>query len=307
MDNIQNSNKSQAIALLTGSKVKLQKLVPETAFGYSVPDVIRQAEACFRDNPKLNQCDPKTIATSVRYAVQLGLNLHGPLKQAALIPYGDECKFELQYQGLFELIMRTGLYDVLKSKPVHENDLFVVEADDSISHSFTLLNRGPIIGFYSVAKNAKGQYFNEVFSKQDMDELEEMTRKGNHKTPAWKNWYSEMGRKSALKRLIKWIPKTGAHNLREINEAIRIDNEQFEPEVIELKTLDQGKLQKKEMEEREAKEESIKEIALLTQQAEAVLPRDQYAIASTHIKTDTLQECLDSIDLLNSLIKDESE
>lgn len=294
----------EAIQLLNTSQEGLKKLIPETAQGYSVPDIIRQAESCFRDNPKLNQCNPKSVATAVRYAVQLGLNLHGPLKQAALIPYAKDCKFELQYQGLFEILMRSGLYTTLKAKAVHDNDSFTVNEDDSISHSFGLKDRGPIIGFYSVAKHIDGHFYNEVFTKEDMDELEKTTRKSGSQTPAWKNWYGEMGRKSALKRLIKWIPKTGAKNIGNISEAIRIDNEQFEPLIIEPKSIGDGKAQKKEMEEREAKEESIKQIALLSQEAEAKLPREQYTIACTHLKTDTLQECLDSIDLLSSLIDD---
>lgn len=61
----------------------------------------------FRKNPKLGQCDPKSVFASVIMASQLGLE-PGILGQCYLVPYGSECQFIPGWQGIVELINRTG-------------------------------------------------------------------------------------------------------------------------------------------------------------------------------------------------------
>ena len=291
---------SNAIALLEQNRTKLEQLVPATAQGFSVPDIIRQAASCFQDNHKLNNCDPKSIATAVKYAVQLGLNIHGPLKQAYLVPYGDQCKFDLQYQGLLELTMRTGLYKKIVAKVVHENDDFTVNEDDSVSHRFKLSGRGEIVGFYAFAIDKNDNKFTEVFTKEEMDYLESTSRKGSSSTPAWVRWYSEMGRKSALKRLIKWLPKTGAGDAGEVlNTAIKIDNQDFE---LEKKTLEEGEKQRKEMEEAGAFEQSKQDLEKVLEDAKANVSEDQYNGCLKIVKTDNLKSVMQSIDFVKALI-----
>lgn len=292
---------SNAIALLEQNKTKLEALIPKTAAGYSVPDIIRQAGSCFIDNPKLNNCDPRSIATAVKYAVQLGLNIHGPMKQAYLVPYGDQCKFDLQYQGLLELTMRTRLYEKIVSKVVHENDNFVVNDDDSVSHSFGLTNRGEIVGFYAYAIDKKGQKYTEVFTKEDMDFLESTTRKGSSSTPAWKNWYSEMGRKSALKRLIKWLPKSGGLDVEVLDHAIRLDNAQFQ---IEEKTREEGAAQKAQMESEHALEKAKEDLSNVLKDAKDILDDDKFNSVTQYCKDGNLKEVMASIDFINAILQE---
>lgn len=293
---------SNAIALLEQNKSKLESLVPSTAQGFSVPDIIRQAAACFQDNPKLNNCDPKSIATAVKYAVQLGLNIHGPLRQAYLVPYADQCKFDLQYQGLLELTMRTGLYRKIVAKVVHENDDFSVNEDDSVKHSFKLSGRGEIIGFYAFAVDNHGNKFTEVFTKEEMDYLESTTRKGSNQTPAWSRWFSEMGRKSALKRLIKWLPKTGGQDVHLVNQAIELDNQQFEAEVIEPKTTEQGKAQAVEMESAEAIESATEQLMGLVRDAQEKLDQAAFDSVMETVSKKDLKSIMRSIDNLQSVL-----
>lgn len=290
---------TEAIALLEQNRNKLEQLVPTTAQGYSVPDIIRQAAACFQDNPKLNNCDPKSIATAVKYAVQLGLNIHGPLKQAYLVPYGPQCKFDLQYQGLLDLTMRTGIYKKIVAKVVHENDQFEVNEDDSVSHKFKLSGRGEIVGFYAYAIDNNDNKFTEVFTKEEMDFLESTTRKGGSATPAWRNWYSEMGRKSALKRLVKWLPKSGNEAGQVLNEAIKIDNQDFE---LEKKSLEEGEQQRKEMEEGEAFEKAKQDLEKLLEESKEILAEDQYNVCLKIAKTDSLKDVMKSIDFVKALV-----
>lgn len=58
-------------------------------------------------NPKLAQCDPKTIFGSVIVSSQLGLEI-GVAGQAYLVPYGRTCTLVPGWQGYVDLVSRTG-------------------------------------------------------------------------------------------------------------------------------------------------------------------------------------------------------
>jgi len=61
----------------------------------------------FRRNPALAKCDPRSFIGALIKASQLGLE-PGVLGQCYLIPYGRECQFVPGWQGLVDLLSRTG-------------------------------------------------------------------------------------------------------------------------------------------------------------------------------------------------------
>ena len=61
----------------------------------------------FRKNPKLEQCDPRSVFAAVIMASQLGLE-PGINGQCYLVPYKQECQFIPGWKGLVDLINRTG-------------------------------------------------------------------------------------------------------------------------------------------------------------------------------------------------------
>jgi recombination protein RecT len=72
------------------------------------PDrMARIALTCFRQTPKLANCDPMSVLACVVQAAQLGLE-PGINGRAYLIPYGTECQFVPGWKGLLELVNRTG-------------------------------------------------------------------------------------------------------------------------------------------------------------------------------------------------------
>ena len=295
---------TQAIELLNNFKNDLQAMVPQEAQGFNVPDIIRQAESCLNENPALKACDPRSIATAVKYAVQLGLNIHGPLRQAYIVPYKNEAKFDLQYQGLIDLMARTDLYTSIKTGVVHQNDNFRKNEDDSISHSHGFSNRGPIVGFYAVACAKNGANYCELFTREEVEQLEKSTRKGNNITPAWKNWFGEMGRKSVVKRLIKWLPKTGGHGVQTLNRAIELDNESIDITPVETKSIEAGKESKKKMEESESVLMQKAKLESLLLDAQDMLNPDQYHQLVEYVKTDSLENINKSIDTVMTFMSE---
>ena len=61
----------------------------------------------FRKNPKLEQCDPRSVFAAVIMASQLGLE-PGINGQCYLVPYKQECQFIPGWKGLVDLVNRTG-------------------------------------------------------------------------------------------------------------------------------------------------------------------------------------------------------
>lgn len=61
----------------------------------------------FRKNPKLNECDPRSVFASVIIAAQNGLE-PGVMGQGSLIPFGRECQFVPGWRGLVDIANRSG-------------------------------------------------------------------------------------------------------------------------------------------------------------------------------------------------------
>ena len=77
----------------------------------------------FRRNPKLLECDEKSIAAGVMTFAQLGLML-GVNGAGWLIPFKHEATVIIGYQGLVDLCYRSGRVKSIFSDEVYENDVF---------------------------------------------------------------------------------------------------------------------------------------------------------------------------------------
>src|SRR5690606_10495902 len=94
-------------AMLEAYKGEIARALPK----HLNPDAMaRIALTCFRMNPKLADCQPASVFASVIQASQLGLR-PGLMGECYLIPYKDQCTLQLGYQGLLELVRRSGLVE----------------------------------------------------------------------------------------------------------------------------------------------------------------------------------------------------
>lgn len=73
----------------------------------SADRMARIALTCFRQNPALADCEPKSVFAAVILGAQLGLE-PGISGQAYLIPYKKQCQFVPGWQGLVDLVSRAG-------------------------------------------------------------------------------------------------------------------------------------------------------------------------------------------------------
>lgn len=236
-DNMTAVQKS-AIDYLRESKNSLQTLVPLKAVDYSVEHIIRQCESELKDNERLRACNPLSICSAVKESITLGLDISGSFKQASLIPYGKECKLDIQYQGLLDITRRSGLYKTIYAERIKEYDTFEMFNDEHGQHfeHKKSLGDSPVIGYYATATLKDGSLYMATYTKQEIDDLEKKTRKGSKMTPAWANFYDEMAKKTVMKNLLKWIPRTS-----DINRAVTIENEtnhKLPTEFIDVKAVE---------------------------------------------------------------------
>lgn len=104
--------------------------VYEGEIAKALPNVItperfsRIAMTAVTNTPKLAKCTPQSFIGALLIAAQLGVEPNTALGQAYLIPYGNQCQFQLGYKGALDLAYRTGEVRSITAEVVREGDLF---------------------------------------------------------------------------------------------------------------------------------------------------------------------------------------
>jgi len=170
-----------------------------------------------KSSPELSGCTEKSLIGAVIQTVQLGLT-PGNIGHCYYVPFNNkqkdntyrkEIQFILGYRGMVELVNRAGKAVILSTEVVYENDSFKYELGLSpvLKHSPTEGERGSVRGVYCVAKNIVA--FEKVFvylTKEDIDKVRKASKAGNSEYSPWNNWYEEMAKKTAIKRICKLLP-----------------------------------------------------------------------------------------------------
>lgn len=102
----------------------------------------RLALTAFSSSPKLQKCDPKSIAASIMTAGQLGLE-PGVNGAGYLIPYGQTCTFVPGWKGLVDLVSRSGRGTVFTGVIFRDQDYKFTDGArrDLVIHNETDLDR----------------------------------------------------------------------------------------------------------------------------------------------------------------------
>lgn len=173
------------------------------------PDrMARLALTQFRTVPNLRDCDPASIMACVMSAAQLGLE-PGVLGSCYLIPRKNQCTLLVGYQGLLDLIRRSGQVRSIACRVVYEADEF--EVDYGASRVFVHrpnLRRSDerILGFYCHAVLASGE---EQFEWMPLAEVERIRRRSQSGNGGpWATDFAEMGKKTVLRRAAKYLPRS---------------------------------------------------------------------------------------------------
>lgn len=168
---------------------------------------LRIANSALSSNPKLASCSRQSFLAALMTSAQLGLEVNTPLGQAYLIPYGNQCQFQIGYKGLIDLAYRSGQVKTIQAHTVYTNDDFGYELglEPTIRHKPAITNRGEPIHYYAVVKLKDGGDCFAVASKEDIinykNKFSKMANGG-----AWVTNFDEMAKKTVLKQALKYAP-----------------------------------------------------------------------------------------------------
>lgn len=158
--------------------------------------------------PKLAECDPNTILACLMTLSQFGLEPDG--RNAHLIPFWNsqrkvnECVLIIDYKGLAALAKRSGHVSFVHADKVCENDVFQFDKGQVIKHEINFkTERGPAYAYYAMVRYKDGTEQAVAMTKDEVDSIRKRSRAGE--TGPWKSDYDEMGKKTAFRRLSKWL------------------------------------------------------------------------------------------------------
>jgi len=193
----------------------------------------------------LQECTPASLAAAVVNIANVGLTLNPVAKEAAIVyrwngkTRAKEAQLMPMYPGLVKLLTNAGSVRSIVSNVVYENDVFELDIADNlkpVKHKPCLIRakRGTKIGAYSLATLADGTRQAEWMDIEDLhgirarsDSYKYYLKEG--KDCPWTTDEDEMMRKTVLRRLTKWLPRSGVENKYQeaIDTAIDLDNRDY--------------------------------------------------------------------------------
>ena len=215
----QVAKKNDFPAMLEKFKGEIARALPK----HLSPDrMARIALTAFRQTPKLAECDPRSVFAAVIQSSQLGLEV-GLMGEAYLVPYKTTCQLIPGYQGLMKLARNTGQITDIYAHAVRANDTFdiVLGLGQTLTHEplkhggfpASEDERGDIVGFYAVAVFKDGSRTFQAMSRGQVDSIRDgssgyQSAKRFKKDSPWDTHYEQMGLKTVIRRLCKYLPKS---------------------------------------------------------------------------------------------------
>lgn len=184
----------------------------EREIAKALPNVItperfaRMATTAVTQTPALATCTPQSFIGAMLTAAQLGLEPNTPLGQAYLIPYGNNCQFQLGYRGLIELAHRSGDIKSIEAHVVYANDEFDFEfgLNPRLKHKPAKKDRGDAVWVYAVYHTKDDGFGFEVMSVEDINKHRAKYSKA--KSSPWDTAWEEMAKKTVIKKVLKFAP-----------------------------------------------------------------------------------------------------
>lgn len=181
----------------------------------------------FQKNNYLTKMRPDSIKNAIVNVALTGITLNPVMKMAYLVPRKGECVLDISYIGLIKILTDTGSVKNIESKLVYEREPFEIQQGTNpyIKHGIAPTpDKGNIVGVYSIATLNDGSTSVEWMYYQDIVAIanrSESVKSG--KNSPWNSDFSEMARKTVVKRHYKYLPKSDRAILA--STAIDIDHE----------------------------------------------------------------------------------
>lgn len=167
--------------------------------------------------PKLALCTQESLLNCVMQCSALGLEPDG--RRAHLIPFENrktgtvECTLIIDWKGLAELALRSGVIAKLHADVICDHDEFDYDMGDILHHKIDWRkDRGEPYAAYAMAVTKTGEKFVAVMQKWEIERIRDNSqgwkafKQGWAKQSPWQDSPAEMWKKTAFRRLSKWLP-----------------------------------------------------------------------------------------------------
>lgn len=166
----------------------------------------RVALTAIQNTPALANADRRSLFGAFVKLAQDGLLPDG--REAAVVMFGNKAQAMPMIGGILKRIRQSGEVARVSAHVVYENDQFKVSYgfDEDVEHIPPSLDkpRGKPIGAYATAVLKEGSKLLEVMSLEEIEQVRNVSRAA--KNGPWVAWWSEMARKSVMRRLSKRLP-----------------------------------------------------------------------------------------------------
>lgn len=221
-------NESEVMTVLATRQDKIINFIGKDSFYKELSFAIQAVNS----NTALSKCNAIDVAKCVYNLAITGLSLNPVMKLAYLVPMKGEVVVFPSYQGLVKLINDTGSVSVIQAKIVYEGDEFeeIEGSTPQIIHKPKRLTK-KIKMAYACCTLPNGEKMQEVMDLEELEGIRARSegyrafKEGKIKSTPWVSDMTEMCRKTVLKRLVKYIPKTD--RWIKVQEAINLDDMEY--------------------------------------------------------------------------------
>lgn len=222
-----------AFQVLDGLKNQIATALPSDVDPDRFMSIVKTAINQNRD--LLDVQDKQSLYNSCVRAAQDGLAPDG--REGALVifskKHGNSWFKAVQWMpmvnGLVKRAAKSGIK--MDAHVVREHDDFdyALGDDPHITHKVPKLGtpRGEAIGVYAIATLPDGTKKREVMTREDVEKIRAASKASGN--GPWKDWWEEMARKSAIRRLFKLLPlDMMGHDAERFRDAVHRDDELYD-------------------------------------------------------------------------------
>lgn len=175
---------------------------------FNIPRFVQNSVALLNGNDVLAKFAKENGTTQIKAGLIRGafLGLDFLNSEAYLIPYGKTLNFMPSYKGMAKLAQKYSTRPIksIYAKCVKTGDDFseeIINGEPTINYKAMPFNSNEVIGVFAVCQYMDGGIVYEVMSKADVEQCRKSSKAKN--SPAWNSYWSEMAKKTVLRRLCK--------------------------------------------------------------------------------------------------------
>jgi len=203
------------------------------------PDAfVRNIQTAIQLQPELLECTPRSLFAACMKAANDGLILDG--REAALIVrnvkvsknpdrYEKQATYQPMVQGLMKLARNSGEISSITAQVVYKNDrfLYALGDDERIEHEPAPIDQeqGDPIAVYAIVKLKDGTVVREVMRKSSVLAIGAQGKNAYQYDPGNGKNFAEWWRKTAIRRITKYIPRSSDAIGKFANAAEQIDQD----------------------------------------------------------------------------------